>query len=266
MHDILVVKIGGSAGVDLCEVLRDLAQIARCRPLVVVHGVSERMAQLSAERNLPVQILQSPGGHSSRYTPPPVRDLFVEAAVQVNHDVVEGLRQHGITAAGLTDPPVVYGRRKSAIRAVVNGRIRVVRDDYTGSITGVDSTAVLKILARGEVAAIPPIATSPEGALNIDGDRAAAAVASAINAGAVVILSNVRGLYRDHQEPSSLISTVTAAQLDEAMNWAEGRMKHKVLSARDALEQGIGRVIIGDGRMAAPVTQALLGQGTVFTR
>ncbi|MCB9454413.1 MAG: hypothetical protein H6671_00330 [Anaerolineaceae bacterium] len=119
MQDILVVKIGGGANVDTAEILRDLAGIAREQAVVVVHGVSERMARLSAERGMAVQMLQSPDGHSSRYTPVPVRDLFVEAASQVNDEIVRGLIRLGIAAQGLTQSVVIQGERKTAIRAVM---------------------------------------------------------------------------------------------------------------------------------------------------
>lgn len=262
----LVVKIGGSAGVDAERILPDLIDIAAHRPLIVVHGVSERMAQLSAERDMPVQMLHSPSGHSSRYTPPAVRDLFVEAATQINTELVNALRAYGIDAHGAVDPLVIRGQRKTAIRAVMNGRVRVVRDDHTGHITTVDVSHLHQGLNAGRVIVVPPMAASPDGPLNIDGDRAAVAVAGAVDAAEVVILSNVRGLYRDYRQPTSFVETVTAAQMDTAMTWAEGRMKRKVLSARDALEQGINRVIIGDGRTTQPIRQALQGEGTVFIR
>lgn len=265
MQDVLVVKIGGGASVDTAEILRNLAGVARERAVIVVHGVSERMAQLSAERGMAVQMLQSPDGHSSRYTPAPVRDLFVEAASQVNDEIIRGLSRLGIAAQGLTQPVVIQGERKTAIRAVVDGRVRMVRDDYTGHITGAEGSALTGVLRRGEVAVVPPFATSSDGLLNIDGDRAAAAVAAAIHAQTLVILSNVRGLYRHFPDESSFVSHVHAGQIDDAMNWAQGRMKRKVLSAKAAIESGVRRVVIGDGRVVDPVSRALVGEGTVFT-
>ncbi len=265
LNNTLVVKLGGSAGVDLAYAAQDLARIAHDRPLVVVHGVSERMAQLSAERGIPVETLTSPGGHSSRYTPPHIRDLFVEAATQINNELVTHLRNQGLNATGVTDEIVIQGERKTAIRAVVDGRMRIIRDDYTGSITAVNTVPILNALERGEIVVIPPMADSSDGLLNIDGDRAAAAVAGAIGAAELVILSNVRGLYRHFPDESSFIPQINFQQIEQAMNWAEGRMKRKVLSAQEALEHGTARVIIGDGRSQLPVSQALQGEGTVFT-
>ncbi|MEL7233840.1 MAG: [LysW]-aminoadipate kinase, partial [Chloroflexota bacterium] len=162
----------------------------------------------------------------------------------------------------------VAGTRKKAIRAVVDGRVRVIRDDYTGSIDGVNAQPILDLLAQGIVPVLPPQAFSEsDGFLNIDGDRAAAAVAAEIGADDMIILSNVRGLYRNFPDESSFVSEVSGAQIDTALaDWAEGRMKRKVLSAQEALGGGVNRVWIADGRIENPVQSALSGAGTVFTR
>jgi acetylglutamate/LysW-gamma-L-alpha-aminoadipate kinase len=246
--------------------LADLARIAAGRPVVVVHGVSERMAALSAERGMTVETLVSPTGHESRYTPPPVRDLFAEAAGQINDEVVAGLAAQGATATGLTVSLVLHGARKDAVRAVVDGRIRIIRDDYTGAISGVEPAPIHSALAAGQIAVVPPLAASPNGPLNVDGDRAAAAVAGAIGATDLVILSNVRGLYRRYPDEATFEAAVRMADIEDALGWAEGRMKRKVLGAQAALENGVRRVVIGDGRRENPVTAALAGEGTVFTR
>ena len=112
---------------------------------------------------------------------------------------------------------------------------------------------------------LPPLATSADGLLNVDGDRASAAAAAALAADTLLILSNVRGLYRHFPDESSWVSQVAAAQMEDAMQWAQGRMKRKTLAAKEALDGGVGAVIIGDGRPANPVSQALAGEGTRFT-
>ena len=116
------------------------------------------------------------------------------------------------------------------------------------------------------VPVLPPMASSDDGLLNVDGDRAAAAVAGALGADTLVILSNVRGLYRDFPDEESFVSRVEFAQLGTALNWAQGRMKRKVLAAQEALAQGVTRVVIADGRGSSAVSRALAGEGTWFTR
>lgn len=264
MENILVVKFGGGAGLDIEACARDLAVIAQVRPVVVVHGVSATMDALCAARGVPVRTLTSPSGHASRYTDAPTRDLFVEAAESVGRTWVETLTRYGAVAETL--PPSVTGQRKDAVRAVVDGRVRIIRDDYTGTISGVNANPILALLERGIIPVIPPLARSADGALNIDGDRAAAAIAGALDAAELVILSNVRGLYRDFADAESLVTRVTIHEIPRALNWAAGRMKRKIIGAQEALDGGVSRVVIGDGRIGDAVSAALGGAGTEFLR
>ncbi|NUQ07300.1 MAG: hypothetical protein HUU31_25715, partial [Anaerolineae bacterium] len=136
--DLLVVKIGGGAGVDLQECAADIARIAAERPVVVVHGVSDRLNRLCELRGVMVRTITSPNGHSSRYTDPETRDLYVEAAGSVNGDLVRHLRAFGAQAVGFAgERTPLVASRKEAIRAVVEGRVRLIRDDYSGTITAV---------------------------------------------------------------------------------------------------------------------------------
>lgn len=267
IEDILVVKLGGGTGLDVAASCDDLAALARTRPLVVVHGVSALANQLCEEAGIPVRTITSPNGHTSRYTDPQTREVYVRAAQQANASMVNCLRERGIQAVGLTgEETVIEGARKNAIRAVVDGRVRMIRDDYSGSITHVRPDHLRGLLNEGFVPVLPPMAISIDGLLNIDGDRAAAAVAATLSANELVILSNVRGLYRNFPDENSFVEQVPANHLPNALEWAQGRMKRKVLGAQEALEQGVKRVIIGDGRIQRPVQQALAGAGTVFLR
>ena len=253
-------------GLDLSVACDDLAVIARNRQLVVVHGVSAIMNQLCMDLGVEVQSLTSPSGHSSRYTPPAVRDIYVGASELANDRLAEVLRKRKVDAVGFVGEDVVLqANRKSAIRAVVAGRVRVVRDDHSGLISGVDTRLLRNALGQALVPILPPMALSSDGLLNVDGDRAAAAVAGALNAETLVILSNVRGLYRDFPDEASIVDEVAFPQINRALEWAQGRMKRKVLAALEALDQGVARVIIGDGRIPNPVSQALNGAGTRFT-
>ncbi len=262
---LLVVKIGGGAGLDLPATCDDLALIAGQRALVVVHGVSAIMDQMCRDLGIEVQSLTSPSGHSSRYTPPAVRDIYVRASEAANQGVISALRQRGVNALGMSGNDVVIsGRRKKAIRAVMNGRVRIVRDDCSGSIQSVHSDVLQSALDEGQVPVLPPMARGDDGLLNVDGDRAGAAAAAALAAGTLVILSNVRGLYREFPDESSFVSEVARSQIDSAESWARGRMKRKIIAAREALDGGVSQVIIADGRVPQPVSRALVGAGTRF--
>ena len=263
---LLVVKLGGGEGLDLDAACDDLAELAGQRPLVVVHGVSAAMNQMCQDLGIAVQSLTSPTGHSSRYTPPSVRDVYVKAAEQVNARLLSALRRRGVAAVGMTGEDIVLqAERKPALRAVVKGRIRIIRDDCSGRIKNVAAEALRARLQQGQVPVLPPMAASADGLLNVDGDRASAATAGALNANTLLILSNVRGLYRDFPDEKSFISEVPPAQMEGALQAAQGRMKRKVIAAGEALQTGTRTVIIADGRTARPASQALAGAGTRFS-
>lgn len=265
MSQTLVVKIGGGEGVNAEQICADLIEVSRQRPLVIVHGVSAMMAQISAERGTNVQMLTSPSGHAFRYTNAFTRDLFMEASARVSRQIQAFFAAHGIGTAIIQH--AISGERKTALRALVDGRVRLIRDDYSGTITRVDSCALDQALSNGLIPVIPPLAYSEtDGFLNVDGDRASASIASALDAQTLVILSNVRGLYQNFPDEASFISTVQQSNIDSAMDWAQGRMKRKVLGAQEALSGGVAQVVIADGRSSSPVTSALSGEGTVFVR
>jgi acetylglutamate/LysW-gamma-L-alpha-aminoadipate kinase len=122
------------------------------------------------------------------------------------------------------------------------------------------------LLEQGYLPVLSPPALSPDGPINVDGDRAAALVAATLGAGTLVLLTNVPGLLREVSDPTSLVETVTSETMEEALALAGGRMRVKVLAAREALTAGLERVVIGDGRGERPIARALEGRGTVVRR
>jgi len=122
------------------------------------------------------------------------------------------------------------------------------------------------LLEAGYTPVIAPLAISPEGdALNVDADRAAAMVAGAIGADQLILLSNVPGLLRQFPDESTLIRHIDKDRVEQSLEFAEGRMKKKVLGASEALGLGVRQVVFADGRQATPVANALAGQGTVIS-
>ncbi len=266
-NPLTVVKIGGGIGIDPSGVCMDVAAWAKGgRAVVVVHGASDRANRLSKAKGLQPRFLTSPSGHSSRYTDPRAREIFVQAANEANEEIVGLLRARGATATGLTGERVgLHAVRKQALRAVVDGRTMVVRDDYSGQITGIEEDTFRSILAAGQVPVVPPLARSEsDGLLNVDGDRAAASIAAALGAESLLIFSNVPGLMRNYPHENSLVPRVDRDQLDRALSWAQGRMKRKVLSVQQALDAGVRRVALADARPPHPLLRAISGEGTWF--
>lgn len=267
---MIVVKIGGSAGVDLDAVCADLAALVKAgQQLILVHGGSHETNLLSEKLGKPPRFVTSVSGMESRYTDRETLEIFeMVYAGKVNKGIVERLQKLGVNAVGLSgvDGRLLEGRRKDTIKVIENGKMKVLRDDYTGRVEKVNTDLIRLLLDHGYLPVITPPAISFEGdAINVDGDRAAAVLAQELKADTLLLLSNVPGLLRNLNDPTTLIRAVDQGDIDDVAECAQGRMKKKVLGAKEALAAGVQRVIIGDGRRAAPISDALAGAGTVFT-
>jgi acetylglutamate/LysW-gamma-L-alpha-aminoadipate kinase len=180
--------------------------------------------------------------------------------------IVEKLQKLGVNAIGLSgiDGQLLEGRRKNIVISE-NNKKRVIRNDYTGKVEKVNVNLLKLLLKNGYLPVIsPPALSYAKEAINVDGDRAAAAVAGAVNAEVLLILSNTPGLLRDIKDEGSILREITKDDSEEAMSFAQGRMKKKVMGAFEALENGVSQVIFGDARIEEPITRALQGAGTVI--
>lgn len=265
---MLVVKIGGGADVDLEPTLRELAD--HDGPWVLVHGGNAELDEVSRALGHEPRFVTSPSGYTSRVTDlETIRLIQMVYRGRINNEVVRKLQGFGANAVGLSgvDGRLWQAERKEAIRVVEGDRKFILRDDHTGKIVDVN-TDLLRLLLENDyrpVLTLPALATTGE-AVNVDGDRAAAAVAAALGATDLVILSNVPGLLADVDDPDSLIGRVSLAAFDQAEDAAKDRMKKKLLGAREALEAGVDRVVLAASNRTTPVTDALAGAGTMITR
>ena len=267
---MLVIKIGGTNGVNIDAVIADIAaQIKAGQKLIVVHGGSGETNAISEQLGHPPKFVTAVSGFTSRYTDRQTLEIFaMVTSGKINTILVEKLQKAGVNALGLSgvDGRLIVAKRKDSIRIVENGKQRILRDDYTGKIETVNDSLLELLMKAGYMPVIAPLAISPEGeALNVDADRAAAMVAGAVKAEQLIILSNVPGLMRNFPDESTVIPHIDKVRVEQSLEFAEGRMKKKVLGASEALQLGVGQVIFADGRIESPVTHALAGKGTVIS-
>ena len=263
---MIVVKVGGGAGIDVDAVLRDVAQMWKAgQRVVLVHGASDETNQLSERLGIPPRFVTSVSGHTSRFTDEATLDAFAMASGKLNLRIVEKLQRLGANAVGLTgvDGRLLEGQRKDSVKAVVDGKKVMLRGDHTGTIDTVNAHLLRLLLDGGylPVVTVPSISTAGE-AVNADADRAAAAVAGALRAESLLILSNVPGLLRDVDDPASLVPEVPRARLDEYAAYAQGRFKKKMLGAAEAFALGVREVVFATANAEGPVQAALAGGGT----
>ena len=266
---ITVVKLGGTAGVDFSAICQDAAELLKQgKQFVFVHGGSAEANALGESLGAPPKMITSPSGYTSRYTDRRTLEIFLMAVNgKVNSSLTEQLQMLGINALGLCglDGRLLQATRKDSIQSVENGKRKIIRDDYTGKIETVNRDLLCLLLNAGYLPVIAPVAVSEKGeALNVDADRAAAKVASALRAHSLILLTAVPGLMQNFPDESTLIRQLSQSQLAAAGEVAQGRMKKKVLGAEEALKGGVNQVIIADGRIQNPISNALSGNGTVI--
>ncbi|MEX2536780.1 MAG: [LysW]-aminoadipate kinase [Trueperaceae bacterium] len=266
---MIVVKVGGAAGIDYDALCRDIASHwTEGRRMVIVHGGSVETNRVAQALGHPPRFVTSPSGYTSRFTDRETLEIFeMVYCGKMNKGIVERLQRLTVNAVGLSgiDGRIFEGRRKETVRSVENGKVKVLHGDHTGTVDRVNTGLIELLLDAGYLPVLTPPGISHEGvAINVDGDRAAAAVAGALGAEALVLLSNVPGLLRDFPDESTLIARVPADRVEEYLEFAQDRMKKKVLGAGEAVRAGVERVIFGDARVDEPLRRALAGHGTTI--
>ncbi|SDN83604.1 N-acetylglutamate kinase [Cryobacterium flavum] len=249
-HDqIIVVKFGGNAMVseDLQRAFAEdmvYLRYAGIRP-VVVHGGGPQISAMLKRLGIESEFR---GGY--RVTTPEAMDVVrMVLTGQINRDLVSHINQHGPLAAGLSgeDAGLFRGRRRGVVIDGVEVDLGLV-----GDVVGVDPEAVLAQLAAGRipvVSSIAPDADVPGQSLNVNADAAAAALAIALGAAKLVILTDVAGLYRDWPNRDSLVSIIDVLELRGLLPELESGMIPKMTACLDAVDGGVAKAAIIDGRV-----------------
>jgi acetylglutamate/LysW-gamma-L-alpha-aminoadipate kinase len=264
---MIVVKVGGGTSLNIDAVVADLVALrAAGTELLLVHGGAQTTNAVAEALGHPPQFVTSETGHVSRRTDRRTLEIFeMVYCGQLNKMWVEKLQTAGVNAVGLSglDGRIFEGTRKDTLRIKVDGRRLVLRDDWTGTVETVNTHLLRLLMNEGYFPVLTPPGASTAGeAINVDGDRAAAMVAGAFGAEALLILTDTPGLLRAFPDESTLITEIPRAQADQFMQYAEGRMKKKVMGAVEAIAGGVRKVIFADGRIEQPLSRALAGGGT----
>ncbi|QYF74334.1 acetylglutamate kinase [Cryobacterium sp. PAMC25264] len=249
-HDqIIVVKFGGNAMVSE-ELQRAFAEdmvylrYAGIRP-VVVHGGGPQISAMLARLGIESEFR---GGY--RVTTPEAMDVVrMVLTGQINRDLVSHINAHGPLAAGLSgeDAGLFRGRRRGV---VIDGE--EVDLGLVGDVIGVDPEAVHAQLNADRipvVSSIAPDTDQPGQSLNVNADAAAAALAVSLNAAKLVILTDVAGLYSDWPNRDSLVSVIDVDALRALLPDLESGMIPKMTACLDAVEGGVAKAAIIDGRV-----------------
>jgi len=245
----VVVKFGGNAMVD--EDLKrafaeDMVYLrhAGLRP-VVVHGGGPQISAALEARGIPSEFR---GG--LRVTTPEVMAVVREVlSLEVNGELVELINAHGEYGVGLSgeSQDLFGGRRREALVDGVSQDLGLV-----GDVVEVDPAIVIELLDDGFIPVISSVAPDldvPGQVLNVNADSAAASLAVALEAAKLVILTDVAGLYSDWPNRDSLVSHLTTTELTALLPTLEAGMIPKMTACLEAVEDGVEKAAIIDGRI-----------------
>lgn len=258
---VVVVKYGGNAMTDL-GLKRAFAQdMVFLRHVgiypVVVHGggpqVSAMLSRLGIESHFRAGLRVT-----TEQTVDVVRMVLVG---QVGRELVGLINEHGPHAVGLSGEDAGLFRAEIT-RPLMDGE--PVDVGLVGDVVEVDPTAVQDLVAAGRIPVVSTVAPDATGqVLNVNADTAAAALAVALRAAKLVVLTNVAGLYSDWPDRGSLVQQISAAELDAVLPQIETGMAPKMAACLRAVRGGVARATVVDGRLEhALLLEMLTSQGT----
>ena len=249
---IFVIKLGGNAMGD-GELMQSFADdmvflsTVGVKP-VVVHGGGPQITQALEAKGIPSEFR---GGYrvTSTAAIPVVRDVLRNT---ISADVAERINRHSDLAVVLSgeDENLFVARKRGAL---VDGAS--VDLGYVGDVVQVNPGVIHDLLDAGKIPVVSSVAPGDDGTalLNVNADSAAAALAIAVGAEKMVLLTDVQGLYRHWPDAESLISSLSATELEGLLPGLESGMIPKMTACLDAVRGGVAKAAIIDGRIAHSV-------------
>ncbi|WP_300682456.1 acetylglutamate kinase [Nocardioides sp.] len=243
---VIVIKYGGNAMIDddlKVKFAEDIAflRLAGFKP-VVVHGGGPQISKMLDRLNIKSEFR---GG--LRVTTPEAMDVVRMVLVgQVQRELVGLLNQHGPLAVGLSGEDAALFTA-SRTNTIIDGE--EVDLGLVGEVTQVRPEAVLDVIEAGRIPVISSVAPDLSGQVhNVNADTAAAALAIALKAEKLLVLTDVEGLYRDYGNSDDVIQEISPEGLEKLMPTLASGMVPKMGACLQAVQGGVPRATVVDGR------------------
>ncbi|MEU9670193.1 acetylglutamate kinase [Streptomyces bobili] len=255
---VVVVKFGGNAMVDADlqrTFAQDMVELRRAglRP-VVVHGggpqISSMLDRLGLETRFEAGL---------RVTTPETMDVVrMVLSGRVQRELVGHINAHGPLAVGMTGEDA---HTMTAVRRAARVDGRPVDIGLVGDIVEVNPAMVSTLLEQGHIPVVSPVARGADGEVyNVNADLAASALAVALHAERLVVLTDVAGLYADWPHSTEVIERLTADALEELLPGLASGMLPKMEGCLRAVRGGVRRAQVLDGRVPHAVLDGILGE------
>ena len=241
---IIVVKYGGSAMADeelKKKVIADvvLLKLVGFKP-IIVHGGGKEISRWVQKVGMKPQFV-----NGLRVTDSETMELAEMVLNKVNKELVCHVQELGVKGAGISgkDGGLLKVKKRYADGEDIG---------FVGEITEVNPKILLDLIEKDFLPIVCPIGLDDEfNTYNINADDAACAIAKAVGAEKLAFLTDIEGVYRDKDDPSTLISEITVSEAKDLMSsgYIGGGMLPKLGNCIDAVENGVSRVHILDGRI-----------------
>ena len=242
---IIVVKYGGSAMADeelKKNVIKDvvLLKLVGFKP-IIVHGGGKEISKWVTKTGMEPHFV-----NGLRVTDEPTMEIAEMVLNRVNKSLVSMVHELGVKAVGISG--------KDGMLLRVDKKLSDGKDiGFVGEVKEVNPEIIYDLLEKDFLPIICPIGFDDEfNSYNINADDAACAIASAVHAEKLAFLTDVEGVYANPYDSTSLISELTTDQMQELLNSGNvgGGMLPKLKNCLDAVNNGVSRVHIMDGRIA----------------
>ena len=234
---IFVIALDGAVVADenFSNLLIDIAVLRSLGiKLVLIHGISRQIEDLSATRNIPITDSRGTG-----VTDAATLDLAIRASARVSHLILEGLTQNGLKCA-ITN----------AVRAIPVGIIKGVDQQFTGKVDRVDKEFILHLINADIVPILSPIGYRPDKhTLRINSDLLAAEMAQVLNASKIIYLAPQPGMIINGELRREISVEALRDLLKDHPETISEETHSKAVYAVKAIETGISRIHLLDGRV-----------------
>lgn len=268
-NSIMVVKFGGSAMEDPEIVRRTMCDVVMLEAIgikpVVVHGGGKAISAELKKHDIPVKFV-----HGLRYTCEKTIKIVDDVLHnQVNRMLLDLGGECGGKLCGISGKQVLKAKKTFAVDPATGEKEEI---GFVGEVTGVNPTSIMEALTAGFIPVLTPLGTGNDGQIyNINADVAACKIAEALYARKLVFMSDVPGILSDREDESSVIPTIRTTDIDELIRQGiiSGGMLPKIASCVEALDSGINKVHLIDGRLTHSLLLEIFtssGVGTQIVR
>jgi acetylglutamate kinase len=269
----ILIKFGGNTlngNGDMERMTKDIALLVSMgmRP-IVVHGGGPNISKEMEERGLEVRKVEG-----LRITDDDAIQVVKEVLVGINDSIVDGLRETGIKAIGISgrEGSTILCRKKHPVRLNSDGEEIEVDLGNVGEVRCADPNMVSMLCASGFVPVIYPICADDSGReMNVNADTVAAHLARSLGCEEMVLVTDVPGVMREIGNRDTIIPQMTIAEMDALIDIGvvSGGMVPKIEACRMAIEHGVKRAHMVNGKEPNSIlSQVLMGQncGTTVLR